>query len=258
MLTVEGLSKTYAATEALRSVSFHIDQGEFVSIIGPTGCGKSTLLEIIAGLQEASSGSVQVAGEPLRGPRRATSVIFQEASILPWRTVLGNVEFALEMDGVRKGERRQKAHDMIRLVGLSGFERHWPAQLSGGMKQRVAIARCLTTGPDLLLADEPFGALDEQTRLVLAFELLRIVGHSGATVLFVTHSIQEAVLLSDRVLVMGARPGTIVEEVHIPLPSPRTAELLGSEALPTFIDRIWSVLRVEAMRAMSAPPSVLT
>lgn len=247
---VEAVDKSYGDTSVLSDTSVTLSAGSFVSLVGPSGCGKSTLLDIVAGLRDASSGQVLIADEPLCGPRRETGIVFQETSTLPWRTVLDNVAFVLEVQGVRKEERYRVARDRIRLVGLVGFEQHYPHQLSGGMRQRVAIARMLSADPDLILADEPFGALDEQTRLVLGLELLRIVRGTGATVLFVTHSIQEAVLLSDRVLVMSARPGRILEDVEVNLPPQRDAGLLGSPEGAELVRRIWEPLRAEAQRAL--------
>jgi NitT/TauT family transport system ATP-binding protein len=249
-VSVRDVAKRFGPVEALGPVSLHVERGEFVSIVGPSGCGKSTLLEIVGGLQAPDQGAVSVAGAALRGPRDSTAIVFQEVSTLPWRTVLDNVAFILEVRGTPRTQRQQAARQLIETVGLSGFEGHYPAQLSGGMRQRVAIARSLSLDPDLMLADEPFGALDEQTRLMLAFELLRIVDQVGCSVLFVTHSIQEAVLLSDRVLVMSARPGRITEEVLITLPRPRSTESLGSTDVAHLIDRVWTVLKDEAITAM--------
>lgn len=247
---VDGVCKSYGDTSVLSDTSVELHSGSFVSLVGPSGCGKSTLLDIVAGLRDASSGEIRIGGEPLEGPRRETGIVFQESSTLPWRTVLNNVAFVQEVQGMRKEERYRIARDMIRLVGLVGFENHYPHQLSGGMRQRVAIARMLSASPDLILADEPFGALDEQTRLVLGLELLRIVRGTGATVLFVTHSIQEAVLLSDRVLVMSARPGRILEDVEVNLPEDRQSSDLGSPAGADLVRRIWEPLSAEAQRAL--------
>lgn len=247
---IESICKTYGNASVLSDTTVQLRSGSFVSLVGPSGCGKTTLLDVVAGLRDASSGRVLVSGQPLSGPRRETGVVFQETSTLPWRTVLDNVAFVQEVRGVRKEERYARARDMIRLVGLIGFEQHYPHQLSGGMRQRVAIARMLSADPDLILADEPFGALDEQTRLVLGLELLRIVRGTGATVLFVTHSIQEAVLLSDRVLVMSARPGRILEDVEVQLPEERDSSLLGSPAGAELVGRIWEPLRSQAQRAL--------
>ena len=251
-VSVRDVARRFGPVHALGPASLSVGRGEFVSIVGPSGCGKSTLLEILGGLQAPDEGEVSVAGASLGGPRDSTAMVFQEASTLPWRTVLDNVAFILEVKGVARARRRETARRLIETVGLSGFEGHYPSQLSGGMRQRVAIARSLSLDPDLILADEPFGALDEQTRLMLAFELLRIVDQVGCAVLFVTHSIQEAVLLSDRVLVMSARPGRIIEEVVVELPRPRSTELLGSTEVAHLIERVWTVLKSEAITAMGA------
>lgn len=247
---VRKVTRTFGSTEALGAVDLDIAPGEFVSIVGPSGCGKSTLLELVAGLQFPSSGSVRVAGESLHGAREHTAIIFQDSATLPWRTVLDNVAFPLEVRGVPRSERRDRAAVLLEKVGLAGFASHHPSQLSGGMRQRVAIARALIMEPDLILADEPFGALDEQTRLLMAFELLAVVERLEAAVLFITHSIQEAVLLSDRVMVMGARPGTFLDEVRTGLPRPRAEDTLTMPAAIEATERIWSTLRDQASMSM--------
>ena len=252
IVNLNDVERRFGDVHALGPIDIDIACGEFVSIVGPSGCGKSTLLELIAGLQDPDAGNISVSNEPLSGPRNETAVIFQESATLPWRTVIDNVAFALEVRGVSKRERTETARALIAKVGLGGFERHFPPQLSGGMRQRVAIARCLSMDPDLILADEPFGSLDEQTRLLMAFELLRVVDELTCGVLFITHSIQEAVLLSERVLVMSARPGRILDEVEITLPRPRDEHVLGTPEAAKAIDRIWSILKSEALEAMNA------
>ncbi|MCE0763695.1 ABC transporter ATP-binding protein [Pseudonocardia kujensis] len=244
------VTRRFGAVEALGPLSLHGARGEFVSIVGPSGCGKSTMLEIVGGLQRPDSGSVFVAGVPLEGPRDETAIVFQDSATLPWRTVLDNVAFSLEARGVARDERRDIARRGLETVGLAAFAAHYPAQLSGGMRQRVALARALVTEPDLILADEPFGALDEQTRLLMSDELLAVVDRLGCGVLFITHSIQEAVLLSDRILVMSARPGRIVDEITVPLERPRTSEVLSSTAAAECVSRIWALIRREAQVAM--------
>ena len=248
-ITVTGLDKSYGDSKVLDDVSFSIEPGEFVSLVGPSGCGKSTVLEMIGGLKAPDAGLITVEGEEVTGPREGTGIIFQEAATLPWRNTLDNVSLSLEVRGVPKAERQAAARKAIASVGLQGFERHFPAQLSGGMRQRVSIARVLTTSPEIILADEPFGALDEQTRLIVALEFLSAVAQTSASVLFVTHSIQESVLLSDRVLIMGARPGRIIDEVRIDVAKPRGPELIGSAELNGYSDRIWTSLRDEVQRA---------
>lgn len=248
------VSRHFGDVTALSNIDLSIGQGEFVSIVGPSGCGKSTLLEIFAGLQDHDGGTVTIGGRPLTGPRSKTAIIFQEAATLPWRTVRDNVAFALEVKGMKKRERRARADELLATVGLSKFGDHFPTQLSGGMRQRVAIARCLSMEPDLILADEPFGALDEQTRLVMSYELLKIVEKLTCGVLFITHSIQESVLLSDRVLVMSARPGRFIDEMVVDLPRPRSEDVLASPEAVALHERIWSTLREEAKKTMSIEP----
>jgi len=239
-------------------VELAVREGEFVSIVGPSGCGKSTLLSVIAGLFTAFHGRVHIAGKEVRGPQRDVGLVFQEDTTFPWRTALRNVEFGLEMRGVSVEARRRKALDILALVGLTGYEHLYPGQLSGGMKQRVAIARTLVMNPALLLMDEPFGALDEQTRILLGEELLRIQDALGQTILFVTHNIQEAVLLSDRVVVLSARPGRVKAIVPIDLPRSRDSGLLASTHFAELIGEIWSVLREESLKAFRplVPPHV--
>lgn len=250
MIELNGVERRFGPVRALGPIDVRIDRGEFVAVVGPSGCGKSTLLELVAGLQAPDAGTVSVNGHLLEGPRRRTSIIFQDSSTLPWRTVEDNVAFALEASGVPKKERRRQARALLRAVGLEQFARHHPPQLSGGMRQRVAIARALSLDPDLILADEPFGALDEQTRILMAFELMQVVDRSSAAVLFITHSIQEAVLLADRILVMGARPGRIVDEIVVDLPRPRDESVLGLPASARITERVWARIRDEARAAM--------
>ena len=245
------VDRVYGDVQALSATTQELTPGTFTTLVGPSGCGKSTLLDIVAGLNTGNGGRVLIDGEPLKGPRRQTGVIFQEAAVLPWRTVLDNAAFALEVQKVPVRQRQETAREVLRRVGLSDFADRYPHQLSGGMRQRVAIARVLSTNPDLILADEPFGALDEQTRVVLGLELLRVVRQTNATVLFVTHSIQEAVLLSDRVLVMGARPGKILLDVPVDLPPEREPTMVGSSVATHLIEQIWSVLKNEAQRALA-------
>ncbi len=206
---------------ALSDITLSIADDEFVSFVGPSGCGKTTLLRIIAGLDKASSGEVRVDGSLITGPGQKVGMVFQEYSLFPWRNVLSNVAFGLQMRGMPKEERYAIARKYISLVGLSQFEQSYPYELSGGMRQRVAIARALATDPDLLLMDEPFGALDAQTRNHMQCELLDIWETKKKTILFVTHSCDEAVFLSDRVVVLSPRPGIIREIVNIPISRPR-------------------------------------
>ena len=227
MLTVENLNKKYVShgsvTSALVDINLRIEEGEFVCLLGPSGCGKSTLLKIIAGLIPATSGRITINGRPVSGPGPERAVVFQDYALFPWMTVRDNVEFGLEARRLPVAERREVSSRLLKVVGLSDFAERFPHQLSGGMKQRVSIARALSFDPALLLMDEPFGALDEMTRERLNMELLQIWAGSGSTVVFVTHSIAEAVFLSTRVVVMSPRPGRISDVIAIDLPQPRTA-----------------------------------
>jgi NitT/TauT family transport system ATP-binding protein len=233
---VEGISKTFTLEgkqfTALENVSFAVDDGEFLSIIGPSGCGKSTLLRLIGDVIPSSGGVISIHGGLAADARRSRRLgfVFQDPVLLPWRTAIENVELPLVLAGVGSSERRRRARELLQLVGLAGFERARPNALSGGMARRVAIARALVLEPDILLLDEPFGALDEITRQRMNGELLRIWSETGTTAVFVTHNVGEAAYLSDRVLVMGTRPGRIVAEVQIDLPRPRTLELLEDQA----------------------------
>lgn len=242
-LSLEGVSVTYGGgnghppVPALDAVSLAVEPREFVSLVGPSGCGKSTLLRVVADLQAPTSGSARVGGTTPRQARLARDIgfVFQDAALLEWRNILRNVELPLELAGMPGPERQARARDLIELVGLAGFERALPRQLSGGMRQRAAIARALATHPRILLMDEPFGALDQITRDRLNMELVRICETTRATVLFVTHSIREAVLLSDRVIVMSPRPGRIVSAIAVDLPRPRTLE---TRDIPRYLDLI--------------------
>ena len=256
ILTLRNVSKVFGSADngaeqilAVDSVSLDVGAGEFFSIIGPSGCGKSTLLRIIGGLLDASSGQLTVGNEPLNGPHPWIGMVFQEESTFPWRTTLGNVEFGLEMRGLGVEERRAKARAMIRLVGLAGFEDRYPSELSGGMKQRVAIARALVLEPKILLMDEPFGALDEQTRIILGEELLKIRDELKQTIILVTHNINESVQLSDRVMIMTARPGRVKEVVSIDLPKPRDSSIIASERFGRLVAQVWGALREESIKS---------
>ncbi len=223
---VESLAKRFGTVAAIDHVTFEARGREFVAIVGPSGCGKSTTLRIVAGLVRPTTGRVRVAGQEVRGPVPDAAMVFQSPILLPWRRTIENILFTAEMRGRDSREYRNRAIDLIHLAGLDGFERRYPHELSGGMQQRVAICRALLLDPALLLMDEPFGALDVLTRERMGFELLRIWEATNSTVVFVTHSIAEAVLLADRVMVMTPRPGTIRAVVSIDLPRPRTVETL--------------------------------
>jgi NitT/TauT family transport system ATP-binding protein len=228
-----------------------VAQGEFVAIIGPSGCGKSTLFNVIGGLLGGFDGRVSIGGELITGPHPAIGMVFQEESTFPWRTVLDNVAFPMEIKGIAKAERLERARHFIGLVGLSGFEKRYPAELSGGMRQRVAIARTLAFEPKILLMDEPFGALDEQTRLLLGDKVTEIQQALHQTTLLITHSITEAVQLSDRIVVMTYRPGRVKRIVDIDLPRPRTSDIVTSEAFGHYVAEIWGDLREEASRGLA-------
>ncbi len=255
LLSVEHLSKRFGAGEdgvtAVDDVSFDVAAGEFVSVIGPSGCGKSTLFHIIGGLQAASAGRVMVEGTPIAGPHPAVGMVFQEESCFPWRSVLDNVAFPLELAGVARSERHDRAKGFIDMVGLRGFERRQPSELSGGMRQRVCIARTLTVRPRILLMDEPFAALDEQTRLLLGDKVLQIQQELRQTTLLITHSITEAVQLSDRILVMTYRPGRLKRCVTVNLPRPRTSDAVASPEFGATVAALWNDLREEATRGMA-------
>jgi NitT/TauT family transport system ATP-binding protein len=247
LIEMDRLAKTYPAVDgrpihAVASVSCAIAAGEFIAILGPSGCGKSTLMMMTAGLLSPSEGCVLFKGQQVTEPLRDFGVVFQDAVLLPWRTVVENVELAGEVAGISRDERRTKAAEMIRLVGLTGFEKKYPRELSGGMQQRVAIARALSLNPSLLLMDEPFGALDAMTREQMNLELQRISLQSKTTVIFVTHSIAEAAFLADRVFVMSGRPSTVREIVQIDIPRPRGIELLSSDRLGGYITRLRALL----------------
>jgi len=235
---------------AVDDVSFHVQPGEFLSVIGPSGCGKSTLFNVIGGLLSEHQGVVTVAGETITGPHKSIGMAFQEESTFPWRNVTDNVAFPLELVGMARDKRIERARHFISLVGLDGFENRYPGELSGGMRQRVSLARTLASEPKILLMDEPFAALDEQTRLLLGDKVLQIQQALKQTTLLITHNITEAVQMSDRILVMTYRPGQVKRIVDIELPRPRTSEVVGSEAFGRYVAQIWSDLREEASRGM--------
>ena len=232
------------------NVSFGVRPGEFLSVIGPSGCGKSTLFNVIGGLLNSYGGIVSVAGETISGPHKSIGMVFQEESTFPWRTVTDNVAFPLELIGMPKAKRVERARHFISLVGLDGFENRYPGELSGGMRQRVSLARTLASEPKILLMDEPFAALDEQTRLLLGDKVLQIQQELKQTTLLITHNITEAVQMSDRILVMTYRPGKVKRIVEINLPRPRTSEIVGSEVFGRYVAQIWNDLREEANRGM--------
>jgi NitT/TauT family transport system ATP-binding protein len=259
ILTISDLVKRFPTPDgvvtAVEHVSLNVRPGEFLSVIGPSGCGKSTLFNIVGGLLGDYEGSVSVAGESISGPHAAVGMVFQEESTFPWRTVLENVAFPLEIAGLSKAQRHDKARHFIAMVGLGGFENRYPNELSGGMRQRVSLARTLASEPKILLMDEPFAALDEQTRLLLGDKVLQIQQELKQTTLLITHNITEAVQLSDRIMVMTYRPGRIKRIVGIDLPRPRSSEIVGSDAFGHYVAQIWADLREEASRGLSEDES---
>ncbi len=253
-ILVSDVTKVYPGQDrpvvALDRVSLRVMDGEFVCVVGPSGCGKSTLLRILAGLVPATSGEAAIAGGDRGKPLHA--MVFQEYAIFPWKTVLQNVAFGLQMRGVLRAEREATAREWIGRVGLREFVNAYPRQLSGGMRQRVGIARAFANDPEVLLMDEPLGALDAQTRLVLMDELLHLWETDRKTVVYVTHDIEEAILLGDRVVLMTARPGRLKAEFAVPFTRPRGIEVMGDPAFASLSYRIWEALRDEAVAAMAA------
>jgi NitT/TauT family transport system ATP-binding protein len=255
LLVVDDIVMRFGTAEdgvtALDNVSFTVAPGEFLAVIGPSGCGKSTLFNIIGGLLGGYDGRVAVAGEKVYGPHASIGMVFQEESTFPWRNVVDNVAFPLEIAGMAKRERIERARHFVSMVGLDGFEKRYPAELSGGMRQRVSMARTLASEPKILLMDEPFASLDEQTRLLLGDKVLQIQQQLNQTMLLITHNITEAVQLADRILVMTYRPGRVKRMVDIKLPRPRTSEIVSSEAFGRYVAQIWADLREEASRGLN-------
>jgi NitT/TauT family transport system ATP-binding protein len=241
-LSIKALSKRFGDLEVLRDINAEIAHGEFISLVGPSGCGKTTLLRIVAGLEAASAGEVLLDGRTVRGPGGDRGFVFQSDNLLPWRSVFDNAMIGPEVAGRVGPAEKSRTRDLLQLVGLDGFEDYFPRQLSGGMRQRVNLARALAIDPQILLMDEPFSALDAQTREIMQTELLRIWEKGRKTVLFVTHQIDEAVFLSDRVLVLARRPGRIQETVSISLPRPRTLAVKRTPEFVAYVDRIWRLI----------------
>src|SRR6476660_764276 len=241
-IAVQELSKLYptrdGSVHALQQISFNVSEGEFVAVVGPSGCGKSTLLKILAGILPASKGEARLRGTPISGPRRDIGVVFQSPVLLPWRSVLDNVLLPVDVQRLGRDGHLKVALELLSLVGLDGFERRYPWELSGGMQQRVAITRALIHDPAMLLMDEPFGALDAMTREQMNLELQRIWLERKKTVLFITHSITEAVFLADRVLVMTPRPGRVVDDLVIKLPRPRAFEAMNLPEFAPYVNGI--------------------
>jgi NitT/TauT family transport system ATP-binding protein len=252
---IDHISKVYSEgkreeTEALRDISFEIDDGEFVVVVGPSGCGKSTLLNICGSLLSPTSGEIAFEGDGM-GSRPNTSIVFQEFALFPWRTVFKNIVYGLEEQGLKKAKQIEIADKYLEMVGLKGFEKKYPHQLSGGMKQRVAIARALAMDPLLLLMDEPFSALDAQTRILMQFELAKIWERTRKSFLYITHNIQEAVFLGDRVVVLSRRPGKIQNIVKIDLPRPREESMVTEKRFLEYVNSIWLDIKSQAMEAQA-------
>jgi NitT/TauT family transport system ATP-binding protein len=252
-LEVEGLKKSYTrngrSLGILDLAAFSVREGEFVSVIGPSGCGKSTFLHILGGFIKADRGAIRVYGREVHEPGPDRGMMFQEFALFPWRTVAGNVAWALEVQGVPPDRIEHTVDKQLAMIGLAEFRNHYPAELSGGMKQRVALARVLAFDPKVLLMDEPFGALDAQTREVMQEELTRLWERTGKTIVFVTHDIEEAIYLADRVVVLSARPAHIKEEVKIALPRPRDITVKKSMQCHEYRNHVWDLIRGEAQGA---------
>ena len=241
-LEIRALGKMFGELQALQAISLAVERGEFISVVGPSGCGKTTFLRIIAGLEPASTGEVLLDSRAVRGPGGDRGFVFQTDSLLPWRTVFANAIIGREVAGQVGPAERQRTMELLKLVGLEGFEHYHPRQLSGGMRQRVNLARALAIDPEILLMDEPFSSLDAQTREIMQTELMRIWEEGRKTVLFVTHQIDEAVFLSDRVLVFARRPGRMLESVAIDLPRPRALALKRTAEFVRYVDHIWRLI----------------
>lgn len=244
------IKRDAAKTEALRDISLHVSRNEFVAVVGASGCGKTTFLRILAGLITPSAGRVLLEGKEITGPGPDRGFVFQADSLLPWRTVMKNVVLGLEIQGNPAAQAREAAEHFISVVGLKGFENHFPHELSGGMRQRVNLARALCINPRLLLMDEPFASLDAQTREVMQVELLRIWNEQRKTVVFITHQIDEAVFLADRVVVFGARPGRVRQILEIDLPRPRQMSLKRTEKFGQYVDAIWKLIEEEVRQTL--------
>lgn len=253
-LVIDGVRKVFpikgGETVALDQTSFQVQDGEFVTILGPSGCGKSTILRIVAGLEEPSSGKVYLDGQEIVGPGAERGMVFQSYTLYPWLTVEKNIAFGLKLKGKGKKEQQELARHYLELIGLSGFEKHYPVQLSGGMKQRVAIARALANDPEILLMDEPFGALDAQTRSIMQEILLKAWEESKKTILFITHDVEEAVFLADSVYVMTARPGRLKQKIPVLLERPRDYSVKTSPAFLALKAQLLDLIREETLKAV--------
>lgn len=250
MISIEGISKSFGAFQALQNVNLQIPRGEFLVVLGASGCGKSTLLNLITGFEKPTEGRIVVNGREVRDVDPHCGMVFQQYALFPWLTVAENVAFGLKMRGVGASQRRETAQKFIEMVGLKGFENAYPKALSGGMRQRVSIARVLANDPDVILLDEPFAALDAMTRQVLQEELTRIYEQSGKTIVFITHSIDEALLLSSRMVILSARPGRVACDLPNDLPYPRNADVQLSPRYMDLKSQIWEIVQSEVMRSL--------
>jgi NitT/TauT family transport system ATP-binding protein len=248
-IRVKGLGKKFGPLEVFRDISFEVGEREIVALVGPSGCGKTTLLRCIDGLAPIDAGEVLIDGQPINAPIAGVAMVFQHFGLFPWKTVYDNVAYGLRMAGASRPDIARKVPYFINLVGLSGFEKAYPYQMSGGMQQRCGLARALAIEPSVLLMDEPFAAVDAQTREILQFELLRIWDERPTAMLFVTHSIEEAVLLGHRVLVLKGRPASVSEMIEVDLPHPRSRSTLSHPRFATLRERVWNTLMSEARRA---------
>ena len=250
-LGVRGVHKQFSDLVALQDVNLEVGDGEFVCVVGPSGCGKTTLLRIVAGLEEPDFGDITIGGKPVRGPGADRGFVFQSDCLLPWRTVMSNALVGLEINGRRSHDTRAYTRSLLKLVGLEGFESYYPRQLSGGMRQRVNLARALAINPDVLLMDEPFSALDAQTREIMQTEMLRIWNAGRKTVMFITHQIDEAVYLADRVVVLGRRPGRVKEIVRVDIPRPRALAVKRTAPFVAYVDAIWQMIEHDVRESIS-------
>lgn len=237
---------------ALDNVNLKVNEGEFVTIVGPSGCGKTTFINLADGLLKPTAGALLIDGKPVTGPGTDRGMVFQDSCLMPWRTVFKNVIFGLECQGLDNGEGQERARKFIKLVGLEGFEDHYPHELSGGMQQRCNLARALTVDPKILIMDEPFAALDAQTREIMQLELLRIWREARKTVLFITHQINEAIYLADRVIVFGARPGRVKETIQIEIERPRPLSVKRAQQFLEYEDHLWNLIEEEVKKTMVA------
>ena len=257
LVSLKGIHKTYYSQRgeilAIQDVSFDVKKGEFVVVVGPSGCGKSTLLRIVAGLLPYDNGQINFDGEPLNGPVRDIGIVFQRAALFPWKTVLGNVLAPIELMGLSKKKYFSRARELIALTRLAGFENHYPNELSGGMQQRVAICRALIHDPKFILMDEPFGALDAMTRDKMNLEILRIWREERKTILFVTHSVYEAVFLADKIVALSDRPSVVREIIPVELARPRTIELRGTPEYAHYVAHLYRLLQAEFQEDKSNP-----